>query len=67
MGGRGNIGGTIIGAFVIGVLSDGLVILGFSSFLQNVIKGTVIVMAVVLDQFQIRMQERIALQRQELK
>jgi erythritol transport system permease protein len=67
MGGRGSIGGTIIGAFVIGVLSDGLVILGFSSFLQNVIKGIVIVAAVVIDQIQIRMQERIALQRQELK
>ncbi|MBA7484201.1 Ribose import permease protein RbsC [subsurface metagenome] len=67
MGGRGSIGGTIVGAFVIGVLSDGLVILGFSSFLQNVIKGAVIVTAVVIDQIQARMQERIALQRQELK
>ncbi|HUV46251.1 MAG TPA: ABC transporter permease, partial [Dehalococcoidia bacterium] len=67
MGGRGSIGGTIIGAFVIGVLSDGLVILGFSSFLQNVIKGVVIVAAVVIDQSQIRLEERIALQRQELK
>ena len=67
MGGRGSIGGTIIGAFVIGVLSDGLVILGFSTFLQNIIKGIVIVGAVVIDQVQIRMQERIALQRQELK
>jgi erythritol transport system permease protein len=66
-GGRGSIGGTIIGAFVIGVLSDGLVILGFSSFLQNVIKGVVIVAAVVIDQIQIRLEERIALQRQELK
>jgi ribose/xylose/arabinose/galactoside ABC-type transport system permease subunit len=66
-GGRGSIGGTIIGAFVIGVLSDGLVILGFSTFLQNIIKGIVIVVAVVIDQIQISMQERIALQRQELK
>jgi len=67
MGGRGSVGGTIIGAFVIGVLVDGLVVLGFSSFLQNVIKGVVIVAAVVIDQAQIRMQERIALQRQQLK
>jgi len=67
MGGRGSIGGTIIGAFVIGVLSDGLVILGFSTFLQNIIKGIVIVGAVVIDQIQIKMQERIALQRQESK
>lgn len=64
-GGRGSIGGTIIGAFVIGVLSDGLVILGFSTFLQNVIKGLVIIAAVVIDQMQIRLEERIALQRQK--
>lgn len=35
----GMVGGTIIGAFVIEVLSDGLVILGVSEFWQNVIKG----------------------------
>jgi len=67
MGGRGSILGTIIGAFVIVMLADGLVILGFSSFLQNVIRGTVIIAAVVIDQSQIRFEERIALQRQELK
>lgn len=64
MGGRGGIGGTIIGAFVIGVLVDGLVVMGYSSFLQNVIKGTVIVLAVFVDLAQIQMQERIALQKQ---
>ena len=55
-GGRGAIGGTIVGAFVIGVLSDGLVMMGVSEFWQMVIKGVVIVGAVVLDQ----MQRRIA-------
>jgi erythritol transport system permease protein len=64
MGGRGGIGGTIIGAFVIGVLVDGLVVMGYSSFLQNVIKGTVIVLAVFIDLAQIQMQEKIALQKQ---
>jgi erythritol transport system permease protein len=54
MGGRGTVGGTLIGAFVIGVLADGLVLLGVSEFWQMVIKGLVIVMAVVLDQFQKR-------------
>jgi erythritol transport system permease protein len=53
-GGRGTIGGTLIGAFVIGVLADGLVLLGVSEFWQMVIKGLVIVVAVVLDQFQKR-------------
>lgn len=64
-GGRGSIGGTLIGAFVIGVLGDGLVMLGVSSFWQKVIKGAVIVLAVIIDQAQARMQERIALQKQQ--
>jgi len=54
MGGRGTIGGTLIGAFVIGVLADGLVLLGVSEFWQMVVKGLVIVLAVILDQFQRR-------------
>ena len=64
-GGRGSMGGTLIGAFVIGVLNDGLVMLGVSSFWQKVIKGAVIVVAVIIDQVQSRMQEQIALQRQQ--
>ena len=63
-GGRGTIWGTVIGAFVIGVLSDGLVMLGISSFWQMVIKGLVIIAAVVLDQIQQRMHHRLALQAQ---
>ncbi len=64
-GGRGSMGGTLIGAFVIGVLNDGLVMMGVSSFWQKVIKGAVIVFAVIIDQVQARMQERIALQKQQ--
>jgi erythritol transport system permease protein len=55
MGGRGSIGGTLIGAFVIGVLADGLVLLGVSEFWQMLIKGLVIVLAVILDQVQRRL------------
>jgi len=54
-GGRGTIGGTIIGACVIGTLGDGMVMMGVSEFWQMVIKGTVIVAAVILDQLQTRM------------
>lgn len=60
-GGRGTIGGTIVGAFVIGILSDGLVMMGVSSFWQMVIKGLVIIIAVVVDQAQRRLQQRAAL------
>jgi erythritol transport system permease protein len=54
-GGRGTIGGTIIGACVIGILGDGMVMMGVSEFWQMVIKGSVIVAAVVLDQLQVRL------------
>ncbi|MFE4684026.1 ABC transporter permease [Streptomyces sp. NPDC056721] len=57
-GGRGNVRGTLVGAFVIGFLADGLVILGVSTFWQTFIKGAVIIVAVILDQSQQRFQRR---------
>lgn len=59
MGGRGSVTGSLIGAFVIGVLADGLVMLGVSEFWQIVIKGVVIVVAVGLDQAQTRLQAKL--------
>ena len=59
-GGRASVGGTIIGAFVIGVLADGLILLGVSEFWQIVIKGMVIVLAVLLDQMQQQYMKRAA-------
>jgi erythritol transport system permease protein len=53
-GGRGNIRGTMLGAFVIGFLSDGLVIIGISSYWQTVFTGAVIVLAVLLNAIQYR-------------
>jgi erythritol transport system permease protein len=51
-GGRGTVGGTMLGAFVIGFLSDGLVIVGVSSYWQTVFTGAVIVLAVLLNSIQ---------------
>lgn len=62
-GGRGTVRGTIIGAFVIGFLVDGLVIVGVDYFWQQVIRGAVIILAVGLDQFQQRMQAASAVRR----
>lgn len=51
MGGVGSIGGTIIGALIIGVINNGLTILGVSSFWQYVAKGAVILLAVIIDRW----------------
>lgn len=48
-GGRGRIVGTLIGALIIGVLNNGLNLLNVSSFYQQVVKGGVILLAVLLD------------------
>ncbi|GAP40545.1 ABC transporter permease [Flexilinea flocculi] len=53
-GGIGTISGTLIGALVIGVLSNGLNLLHISSYVQMVIKGIVIIMAVGIDLFKNR-------------
>jgi ribose transport system permease protein len=48
-GGVGSIGGTLVGAFIIGVLSNGLNLLRIPSYYQQVIKGVVFILAVMLD------------------
>lgn len=48
-GGVGGVGGTIIGVLIIGVLRNGLNLLGVSPFLQAVVIGTVIVLAVAAE------------------
>lgn len=49
LGGSGTLVGTLIGALIMGVLRNGLNILGISSFLQQVVIGTVIIAAVLVD------------------
>lgn len=51
-GGRGTVRGTMLGAFVIGFLSAGLVIIGVSSYWQTVFTGAVIVLAVLMNSIQ---------------
>ena len=48
-GGRGWIFGTLVGALIIGVLNNGMNLIGVSSFFQLVVKGVVILLAVLLD------------------
>jgi ribose/xylose/arabinose/galactoside ABC-type transport system permease subunit len=50
-GGIGTVGGTIVGALIIGILNNGLVLLNVSSYFQNVVQGLIIIGAVFLDQY----------------
>ncbi len=50
-GGSGGIGGTILGALLIGVLSNGLVMLHVTSYVQQVVIGLIIVAAVAFDHY----------------
>jgi len=53
-GGRGSVGGTVLGCLIIGVLNNGLFLLNVSPFWQQVIKGLVILLAVAIDKLNVR-------------
>ncbi|WP_373893819.1 ABC transporter permease [Virgibacillus sp. CBA3643] len=49
MGGKGRLWGTLVGVLIIGILNNGLDILGVSSYWKDVVKGTIIIAAVMID------------------
>jgi inositol transport system permease protein len=49
-GGIGTVWGTIVGALIIGVLNNGLDLLNVSPFMQQVVKGVIIVVAIIIDE-----------------
>ncbi len=53
-GGSGKLGGTLIGALIIGILNNGLNLMNINSFWQTVVKGVVILLAVMIDFFRNR-------------
>ncbi|WP_343080017.1 ABC transporter permease [Ostreiculturibacter nitratireducens] len=58
-GGRGSILGTMIGALIMGVLQNGLNLLAVQSYYQQMAIGAVLVLAVFIDQYQIRKESRV--------
>ena len=50
-GGVGRITGTVIGALILGTMASGFTFLGVDAYVQDIIKGLIIVVAVVIDQY----------------
>jgi ribose transport system permease protein len=48
-GGRGSVWGTLVGALLIGVINNGMILLGISPYFQLLVKGLIITGAVLLD------------------
>jgi len=57
-GGRGSLIGTFLGACLIGVLADGLILIGIGDFVRQMITGVVIILAVILDSYRARIADR---------
>src|SRR5689334_14268424 len=57
-GGRGSVGGAIVGVLIFGVINNGLNLLNVSTYLQLVAIGVIVVVAVELDVFRRRLEER---------
>jgi ribose/xylose/arabinose/galactoside ABC-type transport system permease subunit len=58
-GGRGSILGTMIGALIMGVLQNGLNLLAVQSYYQQMAIGAVLILAVFIDQYQLRKESRV--------
>lgn len=53
-GGEGSIGGTLVGMLILGTLTNGLGLLAVSDFIQQVVRGSVIIVVVIYDQWRRR-------------
>jgi ABC-type xylose transport system permease subunit len=58
VGGEGTVLGAVLGAAIIGVLENGMVLLGVNTYAQQAVTGAVILVAVGLDMWQKRRRQR---------
>jgi ribose transport system permease protein len=59
MGGKGSLVGTFLGACIIGVLNNGLLLLGMGDFARQIVTGLIIVAAVIIDTYRNRLLTRL--------
>ena len=59
LGGRGNVGNALIGALMIGVIRNGMNLLNVDAFLQPIVIGVVILLAVELDVLRGQLERRL--------
>jgi ribose transport system permease protein len=59
-GGKGSLIGTLFGAAIIGVLNNGLLLLGMSDFARQIVTGAIIVFAVVLDTYRAQLSKMLS-------
>ena len=57
-GGKGAIGGTVLGVLVIGIISNGLNLLGVNSYWQLVVKGVIVLIAIYVDSLKNRKERK---------
>jgi ribose transport system permease protein len=59
-GGKGSLTGTFLGACIIGVLNNGLLLIGLGDFARQMVTGAVIVLAVILDTYRNKLSRRLS-------
>jgi len=50
-GGKGSLLGTFLGACIMGVLNNGLLLIGLGDFARQIVTGLIIILAVILDRY----------------
>ncbi len=58
-GGAGRISGTVIGTVILGVMTSGFTFIGIDAYVQGIVKGIIIVAAVVVDQYRQRRRKKV--------
>jgi inositol transport system permease protein len=58
-GGAGRISGTVIGTVILGVMTSGFTFIGIDAYVQGIVKGVIIVAAVIIDQYRQRKRRKV--------